>query len=109
MISIVNNGAIVGLCDAPRYVKVNDYGVYSETDAEDATHVAVGGVAYGLDETVVTEVDGGEIAFGHSEKILNVDADVADTQDALCILSEDVEARLADMEDALCEMSKEVE
>ena len=34
---------------------------------------------------------------------------ISDSQDAVCVLSEDVEARFAEIEDALCEFSKEVE
>jgi len=36
-----------------------------------------------------------------------IETGIADSQDAICILSEDVEIRLAEIEDALCEMSKE--
>lgn len=107
MFAVINDGTTVGLCDAPRYVKTVD-GIYVESSINEADHVAIGGVAYDLDETVVKELDSGEVAFGHGVKISEMDVDVSDTQDAICILSEDIEARLADMEDAICEMSKEV-
>ncbi len=36
-----------------------------------------------------------------------IETGISDSQDALCILSEDVELRLSEIEDALCELSKE--
>lgn len=36
-----------------------------------------------------------------------IETGIADSQDAICILSEDIEARIAEIEDALCEISKE--
>ena len=36
-----------------------------------------------------------------------IETGIADSQDAVCMLSEDIEARLAEIEDALCDMSKE--
>lgn len=36
-----------------------------------------------------------------------IETDIADSQDAICVLSEDMEQRLADLEDALCEITKE--
>ena len=42
-----------------------------------------------------------------SPKQEELETGIADSQDAICILSEDIEARLADIEDALCEISKE--
>jgi hypothetical protein len=34
-----------------------------------------------------------------------IETDINDSQDAICILSEDVEIRLSEIEDALCEIS----
>jgi len=42
-----------------------------------------------------------------SPKQEDIEGGIADSQDAICILSEDVESRLADIEDALCEITKD--
>lgn len=36
-----------------------------------------------------------------------IETNISDSQDAICILSEDIEERLAEIEDALCEITKE--
>lgn len=104
MYSVVNSGEVIGFCDKPRYVRSKN-SIYVEAAKEDATHVAIGGVAYDLEETFVREVDSGEIAFHQDERLADVKTGVDDAQDAVCGLSEDMEQRLADIEDALCELT----
>ena len=107
MFAIVHCGEIIGLCDTPRFVKLRN-GVYVECDKAEAGYVAFAGTAYDLKgDTFVKPVDGSEFAFKESIKLEGACTDVADSQDAICILSEDIEERLAEIEDALCEITKE--
>lgn len=109
MFAIVHNGDVIGLCDTPRYVKLKN-NVYIECNEAEAEYVAFAGTAYDLkDNTFVKTIDGSEFAFNESIKLEGACVDVTDSQDALCILSEDIEERLAEIEDALCEITKEEE
>lgn len=107
MYSVVNGGEVIGFCDKPRYVRSKN-GIYVEVAKEDATHVAIGGVAYDLEETFVREVDSGEITFHQNERLTDVKTGVDDSQDAICALSEEMESRIADVEDAICALTEEV-
>lgn len=76
MFAIISGG-LKGFCDKPRYVKLkND--IYIECGKEDASHVAIGGVAYDLNETFVKPVDGGEIAFRDGVRLENAESDIND-------------------------------
>ena len=107
MYAIIHGGAVKGYCDKPRYVMDNN-GVFVQTKECNATHVAIGGEAYALLETIVKEVDGGEVAFTQDVKLNDVEEGVTETEDALCGFSAETEERLSDIEDALCEITKEV-
>ena len=84
MYSIVHKGARLGFCDEPRYVK-DHYGVFIQTGKDDATHVAIGGNAYDLSETLIIEVDTAEI-----ENTLNalLEQNVNAMEDAILELAE---------------------
>lgn len=68
MFKITQGAEVIGLCDKPRYVKSKE-GVYIEATEEEATHVAVQGVAYPLSEVAITQVDSGVVAFNQSNEI----------------------------------------
>ena len=106
MYLIIHNGDTKGLCDKPRYVRFNN-GVLIQCEQDKASHVAIGGNAYALAETIIKETDSAEYAFNQGKLLDETTQNAVDAQDAICILSEDLEARLTDIEDALCEISKE--
>ena len=107
MYSIIGNDGVIGFCDEPRYVKLNENQIFIQTTKEEATHVAIGGVAYDLTETHVKPEDSGEFVFDNAAKVRQAGIDIIDTQDALCETSIDFEQRIADIEDALCELTEE--
>ena len=107
MFIVINNGDIKGFCDQPRYVRDKN-GCFVQCEKDEATHVAIGGVAYDLsNNTFVREADGSDVTFRESVKLENVNVGLSDSEDALCMLSEEVDARIAEIEDALCELTKE--
>lgn len=106
MFSVINNGAIIGLCDIPNYIKVKD-GIFISTDKDNAEGVAIGGSVYMFaDNTIVKQLDGSEVVFNTDVKVKIVSGELEDTEDALCEASEDLDTRLSDIEDALCELSE---
>lgn len=106
MYMVIHGAKAVGICDKPRWVSPQgEFGCFVQVSEEDATHVAVGGVAYDLTETSIKEVDGGEIAFDHLGRLTLAEEAVVESEDALCGLSTEIEKRVAEIEDALCEMS----
>lgn len=80
MFFIINNGELKGMCDKPRYVKSNK-GIYIECTKEEAECVAIGGTAYDLSETIVSESDSAEYAFRESKKLDNASANIDDLQE----------------------------
>lgn len=82
MYQIISGGAVVAVCDAPRYIRKNPTsGSFVECPAEWAEGVAVGGAAYNLPgrshipgaaEAVVRPVDGGEIIFRTEKEVAAV-------------------------------------
>lgn len=106
MYKIVKGAEIVGLCDKPRYVK-NNHGVYVQTDEQNADAVAIGGVAYPLNEITITEEESGEYAFENRKRLNQVEENAIAYEDATCELSDEMEQRIADIENALCELTEE--
>ena len=105
MYAIVHDGAVISLCDEPRYVRLVDE-VWVEAKEAAAERVAVGGELYQLRDVLIRKVDGSEFVFGESIKLEAAEGNITDTQDALCEATEDFEQRIADIEDALCEITE---
>lgn len=120
MYAILSGGALVALCDKPRYVRLNpNSGCYVEAKAEEAIAVAVNGELYNINggnaipdapQAVVKEDDAAEYVFGNRVRILEneeaTSAAVVRLEDALCEQDAAAEERLAAIEDALCELDK---
>ena len=113
MYAILSGGALVALCDKPRYVKKNDNNIYVEAAPAEAIGVSVGGVLYNINggdaipgrpAAIVTQRDSGEVVFQHGIKIAANGAAIIATEDALCELDAANDAKMAAMEDALCEL-----
>ena len=82
MYAILSGGALLSLCDKPRYVKVNEAsGAYVEAEAGEAIGLSVNGVVYNLPggteipnapEAVVSEMEIGELIFRNTANIQSV-------------------------------------
>lgn len=81
MYAIMSGGALLALCDRPRYVKKNDEGVYIEVQEPEAEGIAVNGDLYnlpggtaipGAPEAVPTEAESGELIFQNTARIQTV-------------------------------------
>ena len=93
MYAIMSGGELVDLCDEPRYIKQNDYGIYVTADAADAIGVSVKGDKYNINggdaipdapQAVVVQRDGGEFVFNSCEQIKEDEAAIALIEDAIC-------------------------
>lgn len=118
MYEILSGGALVSLCDKPRYVRLNpDSGCYVEAVPEEAIAVAVNGNLYNIKggnavpnapEAVVREADGAEYVFGNRARIAENEqatgAAVVQLEEALCEQDAATEERLTAVEEALCEL-----
>ena len=81
MYAIMSGGALLALCDRPRYVKVNEEGVYVEAQEPEAEGIAVNGDLYnlpggtaipGAPEAVPIEAESGELIFQNTARIQTV-------------------------------------
>lgn len=119
MYAIISGGALVSLCDKPRYVKLNSSGVYVEADKADAIGISVNGTLYNLvggtaiadaAEAVVRESGEAEYVFRNRAKIVeneeSTSAAIVEVEDAMCSLDETYDGRLNAVEDALCELDR---
>lgn len=118
MYAILSGGALIALCDKPRYVKKNARsGVYIETDKTNAIGIAVSGKLYNIDgkneipdapQAIVTQGDGSEYIFRNRARITEneatTNAAVVEIENALCDIDMAAEERLTILEDALCEL-----
>lgn len=99
MYAILSGGALIALCDKPRYIKQNESGVYVEADAAEAIGVSVSGDLYNINggnaipdapEAVVAQHDVAEYVFRNRVRIVeNEEATIAaitETENALCEL-----------------------
>lgn len=120
MYAIMSGGALVALCDRPRYVRLNpESGAYVETTPEEAIAVSVNGDLYNINggsaipdapEAVVREDDMAEYVFHNRARIVeneaNTGAAVVQLEEALCEQDAATEERLTAVEEALCELDK---
>lgn len=91
----ITTGAEIGVVDAVRYIKVGSSGSYTPAASEDATGVAVNGVAYdlmghdevkGADTVLVAEFDGGALVRSLGEVVEDADAMNVDQEYRLTLL-----------------------
>lgn len=118
MYAILSGGALVALCDKPRYVRLNpDSGVYVEAAPEEAIAVSVNGDLYNINggnaipdapEAVVRESDVSEYVFQNRARIdkneETTGAAVVQFEEALCEQDAATDERLSAVEEALCEL-----
>lgn len=82
MYAVISGGALLSLCDRPRYVKKNEEsGAYVEAEEGQAVGISVNGTLYnlpggtaieGAPEAVVSEVEIGELIFKNTAQIQTV-------------------------------------
>lgn len=120
MYAILSGGALLALCDKPRYVKKNEEsGAYVEAEAAEAVGVSVCGDLYNLpggtaipDAPEATVREGGieEYVFRNRARIIENEeatgAAIVEVEDALCELDESTDERVSAVEDALCELDE---
>lgn len=120
MYAILSGGALLALCDKPRYVKVNEEsGAYVEATEAEAVGISVNGDPYNLPggesipdapEAVIRDGDITEYVFRNKAKIEeNEEATgsaIVAVENAVCDLDENTEERLSAVETALCELDE---
>lgn len=118
MYAILSGGALVALCDKPRYVRLNpESGAYVEAAPEEAIAIAVNGELYNLPggtaipdapEAVVREGDVTEYVFRNRAQIVETKettgAAVVQLEEALCEQDAATDERVSAIEDAVCEL-----
>lgn len=118
MYEIISAGALVALCEKPRYIKVNEAtGLYVEATASDAVGLSVAGTLYNLNggtaipdapDAIVREGSAPDYIFRNRVQIEeNADttaAAIVGVEDAVCELDTATDARMTAVEDALCEL-----
>ncbi len=122
MYAILSCGALLALCDKPRYVRLNpDSGAYVETAPEEAIAVSVNGDLYNINggsaipnapEAIVRQDDAAEYIFGNRARIAQNEettgASVVQLEEALCEQDAATEERLTAVEEALCELDNTI-
>lgn len=122
MYAILSGGALVALCDKPRYVRLNpDSGAYVEAAPEEAIAISVNGDLYNINggsaipdapEAIVREDDMAEYIFGNRARIAESEeaagAAVVQLEEALCEQDAATEERLTAVEEALCELDSAI-
>lgn len=81
MYAIMSGGALLSLCDSPRYVRKNENDVYIQADKSEAEGISVNGTLYNIGgrtaipdapEAVVMEAESGELIFQNTARIQTV-------------------------------------
>lgn len=122
MYAIISGGALIALCDKPRYVRMNpDSGAYVEATPEEAEGISVKGDLYNINggnaipdapEAVVREDDVAEYVFNNRARIVENEETagtaVVQIEEALCEQDAATEERLTAVEEALCELDNAI-
>lgn len=122
MYAILSGGALLALCDKPRYVRLNpESGAYVEATPEEAIAVSVNGDLYNINggsavpdapEAVVREGGVEEYVFQNRARIMETEettgAAVVQLEEALCEQDAATEERLTAVEEALCELDSAI-
>lgn len=120
MYAILSGGALLALCDKPRYVKVNEAsGAYVEADEAEAIGVSVNGDLYNINggeaipnapEAIITQGDVSEYVFSNRVRIAkneeSTNTAVVEIEEALCELDMASAENATVVEDALCELDE---
>lgn len=120
MYAILSGGALLALCEKPRYVRVNEQtGAYVEAHGEAATGIAVGGKVYNLPggtaiqdapEAIVVKRDEAEFIFQNKAHISEVEKTtgtaIVGIEEALCEIDSNSEDRVTALEQAMCDMDE---
>lgn len=118
MYAIISEGALVALCEKPRYVKRNAAsGLFVEAAEAEAIGIAVGGQVFNLPggaaipdapEALAQIAEAAEFVFRNRARIIaneeSTNAAIVAMEEALCEMDGASEERLTAIEDALCEM-----
>lgn len=81
MYAIMSGGALLALCDSPRYVKKNENGVYVQAEEPEAEGISVNGTLYNIGggsaipdapEAIAMEAESGELIFQNAARIQTV-------------------------------------
>ena len=122
MYAILSGGALVSLCDKPRYVRLNPNSrAYVEAPPEEAIALAVNGKLYNIrgennipdaPQAIVSERDVSEFVFDNRARIARNEkttgAVVVQFEEALCEQDAVTEGRLSAVEEALCELDNAI-
>lgn len=122
MYAILSGGALLALCDKPRYVRLNpNSGAYVEAPPEEAIAISVNGDLYNINggsaipdapEAIVREDDVAEYVFHNRARIVENEettgAAVVQLEEALCEQDTAADERMSAVETALCELDEKV-
>lgn len=120
MYAILSGGALLALCEKPRYVRMNEQtGAYVEAEGEGAIGIAVGGKVYNLPggtaipdapEALVVKRDEAEFIFQTKAHIVKVEETtgtaIVGIEEALCEMDIAAEDRVTALEQAMCDMDE---
>lgn len=118
MYAILSGGAMLALCDKPRYVRKNpESGAYVEAEKAEAEGLAVNGSLYNLPgsnaipdapEATVREQELCEVVFGNLARIEENEAGTGEAivrvENAMCEQDAANDERMSAIEDAVCEL-----
>ncbi len=121
MYHIIINEEIKGFLETPRYIKINpETRAYIEAKLDEAVGVAFGGIAYNLighdeipdaPQAIVKEIDGAEIVFNDSTKIIKHGENIFEIESVLCEFDMALNERMNEINEmglALCELDEAI-
>ena len=103
MYEIINNGIIIGYCDAPRYVREKN-GIYISASSDDATHIVMGDTNYPIEETEIAEKNNAEILTVSKSNQMTTEREITDLE----IENIEQEQALTDAEIAIIELQERI-